>query len=176
MDEPVPGAPVDTSTLPGLYETLWTNGNIQILYHDYWNVDIAYTSTVGVAFSGNDVYVAAHRTTDSASKNSGGYFKNGSWNDINNGAFWPNSIYASGTDVYISGYTYTFPPYSNFQAAYGWISRHTSRQFEMVSDGSVNAATNSPFGRSRLPCRLWRVLVAHDPRDRCRERAACLPG
>jgi hypothetical protein len=118
MDEPVPGAPVDTSTLPGLYETLWTNGNIQILYHDYWNVDIAYTSTVGVAFSGNDVYVAAHRTTDSASKNSGGYFKNGSWNDINNGAFWPNSIYASGTDVYISGYTYTFPPYSNFKAAY----------------------------------------------------------
>ena len=119
MDEPIPGAKTaDTSTLPGLYETLWMNGNIQILYHDYWNVDIAYTSTVGVAFSGNDIYVAAQRTSDSATKNSGGYFKNGAWNSIDNGTFRPNSIYASGTDVYISGYTYTFPPYSNLQAAY----------------------------------------------------------
>jgi len=119
MDEPIPGATTaDTSTLPGLYETLWVNGNIQILYHDYWNVDVAYTSTVGVAFSGNDIYVAAQMTSDSGTKNSGGYFKNGSWNSINNGAFWPNSLYASGTDVYIAGYTYTFPPYSNFKAAY----------------------------------------------------------
>jgi hypothetical protein len=119
MDEPIPGATTaDTSTLPGLYETLWVNGNIRILYHDYWNVDVDYTSTVGVVSSGNDIYVAAQMTSDSGTKNSGGYFRNGGWNIINNGAFRPNSIYASGTDVYISGYTYTFPPYSNFKAAY----------------------------------------------------------
>jgi hypothetical protein len=53
MDEPIPGATTaDTSTLPGLYETLWVNGNIQILYHDYWNVNVAYTSTLGVVSSG----------------------------------------------------------------------------------------------------------------------------
>jgi hypothetical protein len=119
MDEPIPGATTaDTSTLPGLYETLWVNGHIQILYHDYWNIDVDYTSTVGVVSSGNDIYVAAQMTSDSGTKNSGGYFKNGSWNSINNGSFRPNSIYASGTDVYIAGYTYTFPPYSNFKAAY----------------------------------------------------------
>ena len=119
MDDPVPGATTaDTSTLPGLYEALWVNGNIQILYHDYWNVNVAYTSTVGVASIGNDIYVAAQMTSDSGNKNSGGYFKNGNWNNINNGFFRPNSIYASGTDVYIAGYTYTFPPYSNFKAAY----------------------------------------------------------
>ncbi len=118
-DEPVPGATTaDTSTLPGLYETLWLNGNVQILYHDYWNVDVAYISTVGVAFSGNDIYIAANRTSDSGNVNSGGYYKNDTWNPINNGAFWPNSIYAAGTDVYIAGYTYTFPPYANFKAAY----------------------------------------------------------
>ena len=119
MDEPVPGATTaDTSTQPGLYEALWENGNIQILYHDYWNVNVAYTSTLGVVSPGNDIYVAAQMTSDSANKNSGGYFKNGNWNNINNGAFRPNSIYASGADVYIAGYTYTFPPYSNFNAAY----------------------------------------------------------
>ena len=32
----------------------------------------------------------------------------------------------------------------NFQAAYGCNSSHTSRQFQAVDDGSVNAATNSP--------------------------------
>jgi hypothetical protein len=117
MDDPVPGATTaDTSTLPGLYETLWMNGNIQILYHDYWNVNVAYTSTVGVASSGSDIYVAAQMTTDSANKNSGGYFKNGNWNNINNGAFRPNSIYASGNDVYISGYTFT--SYTDATAAY----------------------------------------------------------
>lgn len=119
MDEPIEGATmVDTSTVPGLYETLWLNGNIQILYHDYWNIDVAYTSTVGIAFSGNDIYVAANRTSDSDNVNSGGYYKNGAWSPINNGNFWPNAVYAAGTDVYIAGYTYTFPPYSNFTAAY----------------------------------------------------------
>ena len=105
---------------PGLYEgnPPWVNGNIQILYHDYWNIDVDYTSTVGVVSTGNDIYVAAQMTSDSGTNNSGGYFKNGNWNSINNGSFRPNSVYASGTDVYIAGYTYTFPPYSNFKAAY----------------------------------------------------------
>ncbi len=118
-DEPVPGATTaDTSTQPGLYETVWLNGNIQILYHDYWNVNIDYTSTVGVAFLGNDIYIPANRTSDSGKVNGGGYYKNGDWTSINNGNFWPNSVYASATDVYIAGYTYTFPPFSNFKAAY----------------------------------------------------------
>jgi hypothetical protein len=49
---------------------------------------------------------------------SGGYWKNGIWNSINNGSFYPSSIASFGSDVYIPGYTYTWTPTYSQQAAY----------------------------------------------------------
>jgi len=134
MDEPT-GTTADTSTLPGLYETLWHNGNLQILYHDYWNVNFSFTSTVGVVVLGKDVFVASRISLDSSRKFEGGYWKNGAWNSINNGDFWPNSICASGTDVYISGYTYTLPGYSHHKAVY-WKNGNL-----ITLDGTAATAT-----------------------------------
>jgi hypothetical protein len=95
-----PGSPA--SALSGNFGLLWQNSNLQLLGHGTL-VNVEYNSTAGIAVAGNDVYVAG-RMPDTTY--AGGYWKNGVWAAINNGAFLPYAITSSGTDVYISGYIY----------------------------------------------------------------------
>jgi hypothetical protein len=96
-----PGSPASAPS--GNYGLLWQNSNVKLLGQGYFT-SVVYNSTAGVAVSGNDVYVAG-RIPDATY--GGGYWKNGVWNAINNGAFLPYAIASSGSDVYISGYTFT---------------------------------------------------------------------
>jgi hypothetical protein len=112
-DEPGPRLPVQDST-QGVYETVWSNGSLQVLAHSqYWEAEVNYPQTAGIAVQGSDVYVAG-TTPDSAKL--GGYWLNGVFNAINSGKFIPTSAYASGADAYITGYTYTSP--GNYSAVY----------------------------------------------------------
>ncbi|WP_259067786.1 hypothetical protein HDF24_18985 [Mucilaginibacter sp. X4EP1] len=94
------GSPANA--LSGSFGTLWTNGGLQ-LYGPGQLVSAYYNSTAGIALVGNDVYVAG-RLPDSTY--AGGYWKNGTFNAINNGSFGPTAITSSGNDVYITGYTF----------------------------------------------------------------------
>jgi len=86
----------------GSFGTLWTNDGLQ-LYGTGQLVSAYYNSTTGIALVGNDVYVAGSMPD---STYAGGYWKNGTFNSINNGSFGSTSITSSGSDVYITGYTY----------------------------------------------------------------------
>ena len=91
------------NALQGSFGTLWTNAGLQ-LYGPGQLVSAYYNSTAGLALVGNDVYVAG-RMPDSTY--AGGYWKNGTFNSINNGSFGPTAITSSGNDIYITGYTFT---------------------------------------------------------------------
>jgi hypothetical protein len=99
----------------GNFGLLWRNGSLQLLNPGELTSAL-YPTTVGVAVAGGDTYVAG-RLPDTTSY-PGGYWKNGSWNSINNGLFTPASITAIGTDVYIPGNVYTRAPAFSQQAAY----------------------------------------------------------
>jgi len=110
-----PGSP---NTPPeGGYGLLWTNGNLQLYGQGYPISAVDQFTTVGVAVSGSDVYVAGRMP---AVNYPGGYWKNGVFNSINNGAFISSSIITNGTDVYITGFTNVRPlsASSPQQAAY----------------------------------------------------------
>jgi len=110
-----PGAPADA--LEGDFGMMWTNGKLNLIGKKAFPV-FNYHTTVGIAVAGTDVYITG-RFPDST--HAGGYWKNGVWNNINNGAFDPSSITTSGSDVYIAGATYTRNPGYSQQAAY-WVN------------------------------------------------------
>jgi hypothetical protein len=91
--------PTGPQTLSGNFGLLWTNGGLALFGKGFF-ASAVYRSTVGIALSGNDIYVAG-QIPDSTY--AGGYWKNGVWNPLNNGLFIPNSIIAAGNDVYITG-------------------------------------------------------------------------
>jgi hypothetical protein len=104
--------PTPPDTAPtGNYDILWSNGAPQYFGPAQGQVQVdnsaglsgGYT-TAGVAVIGNDVYVAGVVPDYSFD---GGYWKNGTFNSINNGAFHPLAILPLGNDLYIPGYTYT---------------------------------------------------------------------
>jgi hypothetical protein len=101
----------------GNFGLLWNNGGLSV-YGPGALVSAAFSPTVGVAALGNDVYVAGIFPSRADKADSGGYWKNGVWNSINNGSFYPSSIASFGSDVYIPGYTYTWTPNYSQQAAY----------------------------------------------------------
>jgi len=101
----------------GDYGMVWANGNLSLLGNGGLPI-VTYQTTVGIAVAGADIYVAG-RFPDTTFV--GGYWKNGVWNNINNGAFLPSSITTSGGDVYIAGATYTRNPGYSQQAAY-WVN------------------------------------------------------
>ena len=98
--EVVPGSPANALT--GSFGTLWTNGGLQLLGSGQL-VSAVYNSTAGISVVGSDVYVAG-RLPDSTY--AGGYWKNGTFNKINNGSFVPTDITTSGSDIYITGFTF----------------------------------------------------------------------
>jgi len=103
----------------GLYyksALLWTNNSLQYLAKGTYLLSPDYTSTIGIAVSGNDVYVLG---TAPDGTQAGGYWKNGVWNAINNGAFVPTAIKAVGADVYITGYIQRSPTVAE-QEGYYW--------------------------------------------------------
>lgn len=110
-----PGSP--NIPAEGGYGLLWTNGNLQLFGLGYQISATDQYTTVGVAVSGNDIYVAGRMP---AANYPGGYWKNGVFNTINNGAFISSSITTNGTDVYIAGFTNVRPlsPLTPQQAAY----------------------------------------------------------
>jgi hypothetical protein len=118
-----PGSPA--SALSGNFGLMWQNSNLQLLGHGTL-VSLEYNSTAGIAVTGNDVYVAG-RMPDTTY--AGGYWKNGVWTAINNGAFLPYAITTSGTDVYISGYIYN--------------STKTSTQGVYWKNGTLNTINNA---------------------------------
>lgn len=101
----------------GNFGLLWNNGSLAI-YGSGALLGAAFPVTVGVAASGNDIYVAGTYPSNTGKADSGGYWKNGIWNLINNGAFIPASAAGFGTDIYIPGYIYTYSPTYSEQAAY----------------------------------------------------------
>jgi hypothetical protein len=111
-----PGLP-DT-TADGNFALLWNNGSLQLLGPGVL-ISAVYPSTVGIAVTGNDVYVAGRKSDTTYP---GGFWKNGNWNSINNGSFTPMSIAASGTNIYIPGYTYIRSPGSYSQQAAYWYN------------------------------------------------------
>lgn len=129
-----PGAPA--GAVEGNFGLLWENGSFK-LFESSGIIIAHYITTAGIAISGSDVYVAG-RFPDTIY--TGGYWKNGVWNSINNGAFQPASITTSGNTVYIPGATFIrTPPYSQ-QAAYwanGSITHLNGRvAFAIAVDGS----------------------------------------
>ena len=93
--------PLTTQNAPsGNFGLLWTNGGLQLLGKGFF-ASAVYRSTIGIAVLGSDVYVAG-QIPDSTY--AGGYWKNGTWNSLNNGLFIPNSISSAGSDFYITGY------------------------------------------------------------------------
>jgi len=90
------------NALEGSFGTLWTNDVLQ-LYGPGQLVSAYYNSTAGLTLVGNDVYVTGSMPD---STYAGGYWKNGTFNSINNGSFGPTSITSSGNDIYITGYTF----------------------------------------------------------------------
>lgn len=99
----------------GNFGLLWTNGSVHLFGQGYF-ITSFYNNTAGVVVSGNDIYVAGVIPDYTRA---GGYWKNGVWSSINNGGFYPASITSSGSDVYISGYTYTrTPSFSQLGGAY----------------------------------------------------------
>jgi len=110
-----PGGPADA--LEGDFGMMWTNGKLNLLGKKAFPI-FNYNTTVGIAVAGADVYIAG-RFPDTT--HAGGYWKNGVWNNINNGAFLPSSIITSGSDVYIAGATFTRNPAYSQQAAY-WVN------------------------------------------------------
>ena len=109
----------DSSVFSG-FGVLFTNGVAQLLPYNNYSLfgGILYPWTSGIAVSGNDIYVAGS-LPDTVPIPKGGFWKNGVWNNINNGLFHPTAITSSDTNVVIIGYTYTLPwnP-SSMQAAY----------------------------------------------------------
>jgi hypothetical protein len=87
----------------GNFGLLWDNGNVKLFGQGYL-LSAALQETAGVAVSGSDVYVAGILPD---TMYAGGYWKNGVWNSINNGLFQPTSIAAFGSDIYITGNTYS---------------------------------------------------------------------
>jgi hypothetical protein len=105
------------SVAEGNFGLLWNNGGVSV-YGPGALVSSAFTCTVGVAAIGSDVYVAGILPASAARSDSGGYWKNGVWNSINKGSFYPSSIAGFGSDIYIPGYMYTLTPTYSQQAAY----------------------------------------------------------
>ena len=116
--EGVPGGP-DSAVYAG-FGVLCTNGAAQLLPYNNYTLfgGNLFQWTNGVTVSGNDIYVAG-TLPDTISTPHGGYWKNGVWSSINNGQFRPTAIASSGSNVVITGYTYTLPwnP-SSIRAAY----------------------------------------------------------
>jgi len=110
-----PGSP--NTPAEGGYGLLWANGNLQLLGQGYPISAVDQFTTVGVAVSGSDVYVAGRMP---AANYPGGYWKNGVFSSINSGSFISSSVTTNGSDVYIAGFTYTHPlsASSPQQAAY----------------------------------------------------------
>jgi hypothetical protein len=113
-----PGGP-DSSVYSG-FGVLFTNGAAQLLPYNNNTLfgGVLFRWTNGVAVSGNDIYVPG-TLPDTISPPKGGFWKNGVWNNIDNGLFRPSAIATSDTNIVIAGYTYTLPwnPLS-IQAAY----------------------------------------------------------
>lgn len=94
----------------GNFGLFWNNGNLKV-FGPGISLGLGYNATAGVVALGNDIYMAG-RLPDSTQ--AGGYWKNGVWNSINNGAFYPFSVAAFGSDLYIAGFefTHTTPSYA----------------------------------------------------------------
>ena len=109
----------DSSIFSG-FGVLFTNAVAQLLPYNNYTLygGILYPWTSGVTVSGNDIYVPG-ALPDTIAVPKGGFWKNGVWNNINNGLFRPTAITSADTNVVIIGYTYTLPwnP-SSMQAAY----------------------------------------------------------
>jgi hypothetical protein len=108
---PEPPPPPAIAAEPSNYAVLWNNGGGVQFYGpgagqepDSNPAAIPGYTSVGVAVVGNDVYVAGIIPDYTFA---GGYWKNGTFNSINNGAFQPLTILAVGNDLYIPGFTYT---------------------------------------------------------------------
>lgn len=105
------------SAAQGNFGLLWNNGGLSV-YGPGALVSATFSPTAGVSAVGSDVYVAGTFPSGADRADSGGYWKNGVWNSINNGSFHPSSIASFGSDVYIPGSTYTLTPTWSQQAAY----------------------------------------------------------
>ncbi len=90
-------------SITGMYQTLWTDGVEKVLLHT-GNFNLI--NSVGLAVAGNDVYIPALvPPAAGGTSNIGGYWKNGTWNTLNDGQFSPTAVYTSGNDVYYIGET-----------------------------------------------------------------------
>ena len=104
------------SAVEGTFGMVWKNGGLKLLGSGVL-LSFDYRSTAGVVLVDSNIYIAGQYPDTT---HAGGYWKNGVWNSINNGAFSPSSIAAIGGKIYIPGYTYIRTPGSFTQQAAYW--------------------------------------------------------